>query len=293
MNALPYIGRFAPSPSGPLHAGSLVTAMASYLDAKVHRGTWLVRMEDIDEGRTVDGAADSILQALICLGLQWDGEVIIQSQRKQRYAQAFDQLKNNTYPCACTRREIQDSRTNPLSDNAPIYAGTCRNGMPLGKPMRSLRMRVPAPTEKEDFICFTDRFLGLQTHRLSHETGDFILKRADGYWAYQLAVVVDDADQGVTHIVRGADILESTARQIYLQRCLSYPTPSYCHVPLVTAPTGEKLSKQNGAPPLDLHRPLDELQAAATFLGLTLGPCQTISEFWSQAVAQWANRCHL
>lgn len=285
-----YIGRFAPSPSGPLHAGSLVAALASYLDAKSHHGQWLVRIEDIDEGRTVAGAADHILETLRRLGMQWDGEVVTQSARKHLYQAACGQLSALTYPCACTRKEIVDSQVGTAAGGGAIYPGTCRHGVATGKTIRSLRLRVPETGDDGEYVTFTDRWLGAQDQHLAAEVGDFILKRADGYWAYQIAVVVDDALQGVTHIVRGADLLDSTARQIYLQRCLDYRTPDYLHVPLCTAPTGEKLSKQNGAAPLDLTRPLEELGRAARFLGLAISPVSTVVQFWEQAVAQWAAR---
>lgn len=285
-----YIGRFAPSPSGPLHAGSLVAALASYLDAKAHHGQWLVRIEDIDEGRTVAGAGEHILATLASLGMQWDGDVVIQSERKHLYQAACDQLQALTYPCACTRREIVDSRVGTAADGSAIYPGTCAHGIAEGKTVRSIRLRVPKPEQIDEHISFTDRWLGPQDQHLASEVGDFILKRADGYWAYQIAVVVDDAVQGVTHIVRGADLLDSTARQIYLQRCLGYPTPAYLHVPLLTAPTGEKLSKQNHAAPLDLTRPLEELLQAAGFLGLTISSAGTIQDFMQQASTQWAKR---
>lgn len=285
-----YIGRFAPSPSGPLHAGSLVAALASYLDAKAHHGQWLVRIEDIDEGRTVAGAGEHILATLASLGMQWDGDVVIQSERKHLYQTACDQLQAFTYPCACTRREIVDSRVGTAADGSAIYPGTCAHGIAEGKTVRSIRLRVPEYGQANEHIRFTDRWLGPQDQHLASEVGDFILKRADGYWAYQIAVVVDDALQGVTHIVRGADLLDSTARQIYLQHCLGYPTPAYLHVPLLTSPTGEKLSKQNHAAPLDLTRPLEELLQAARFLGLTISNAATIQDFMLQATGQWAKR---
>lgn len=285
-----YIGRFPPSPSGPLHAGSLVAALASYLDAKAHNGQWLVRIEDIDEGRTVAGAADHILQTLQIFGMHWDGEVVTQSRRKHLYQAACDALQSRTYPCACTRREIVDSQVGLGAGGGAIYPGTCRHGITADKTIRSIRLRVPEPAADNEYITFTDRWLGPQQQHLATEVGDFILKRADGYWAYQIAVVVDDAAQGITHIVRGADLLDSTARQIYLQRCLGYPTPTYLHVPLCTAPTGEKLSKQNGAAPLDLTHPLEELQRAANFLGLTPPNASNIPDWLVQATDQWAKR---
>ncbi|WP_420473101.1 tRNA glutamyl-Q(34) synthetase GluQRS [Noviherbaspirillum sp. ST9] len=280
-----YIGRFAPSPTGPLHKGSLVAAMASYLDAKAHNGTWLVRIEDIDEARTVSGAADAILNDLAVLGMQWDGEVVLQSQRKALYQDAFDKLGTHAYPCGCSRKEIADSRVGIASDGAAVYPGTCRNGLAPGKTPRAYRLRVP--DGESACIGFEDRWVGRVTQRLDREVGDFVLKRADGFWAYQLAVVVDDADQGVTHVVRGADLLDSTARQIYLQHLLGLPTPQYMHVPVVTNAAGEKLSKQTGALALDLSRPVDELMAAAQFLQLPVSRPNSIDDFWTQATALW------
>lgn len=285
-----YIGRFAPSPSGPLHAGSLVAALASYLDARAHRGTWLLRIEDIDEMRTVPGAVAAIMQALAAFGMQHDGAVLVQSQRKDLYQAACDRLTAHVYPCGCTRKEIADSRLGIAADGAAIYPGTCRHGIAAGKTARTLRLRVPDAGQADEAITFDDRWLGPLTQHLATEVGDFVLKRADGYWAYQLAVVVDDADQGVTHIVRGTDLLESTGRQIYLQRLLGLPTPSYMHVPVVLNESGEKLSKQTGAQALDLAHPLDELLRAARFLGLPIADAQSLADFWRLAIAAWAQR---
>ncbi len=285
-----YIGRFAPSPSGPLHAGSLVAALASYLDARAHRGTWLLRIEDIDEMRTVPGAVKAIMQALTTFGMHHDGAVLVQSQRKDLYQAACDRLTAHVYPCGCTRKEIADSRLGIAADGAAIYPGTCRHGIAAGKTARTLRLRVPDAGQADETITFDDRWLGPLTQHLATEVGDFVLKRADGYWAYQLAVVVDDADQGVTHIVRGTDLLESTGRQIYLQHLLGLPTPSYMHVPVVLNEIGEKLSKQTGAQALDLAHPLDELLRAARFLGLPIADAQSIADFWHLAIAAWAQR---
>jgi glutamyl-Q tRNA(Asp) synthetase len=288
-----YIGRFAPSPTGPLHAGSLVAAMASYLDAKAHHGTWLVRIEDIDEDRTVPDAADDILHTLQALGMQWDGSVVYQSRRKDLYQGALDRLASHVYPCGCTRREIADSRIGVASDGAAIYSGTCRSGLAPGKAPRALRVRVPEPGEADETITFEDRLLGTVAQHLASEVGDFVLKRADGFWAYQLAVVVDDAAQGVTDVVRGADLLDSTARQIYLQRLLHVSTPRYLHVPVITNALGEKLSKQTGATALDLTRPLETLHAAAQFLELQIGQAPTLERFWRDATVAWAKKIDL
>ncbi|GGC14619.1 glutamyl-Q tRNA(Asp) synthetase [Oxalicibacterium flavum] len=286
----PYIGRFAPSPSGPLHAGSLVAALASYLDARVHGGQWLVRIEDIDETRTVPGAAEAILHALQAFGMQHDGEIVVQSRRKPLYEAAAVRLGALLYPCGCTRKEIADSRLGIAADGAAIYPGTCRHGLAPGKQARTLRLRVPDAGAPDEAITFNDRWLGPLTQHLASEVGDFVLKRADGFWAYQLAVVVDDADQDVTHVVRGTDLLESTQRQIYLQRLLGYPTPSYMHVPVVRNAQGEKLSKQTGAQALDLARPLDELLRAARFLELSIESASSMTQFWEQAMAAWQAR---
>lgn len=285
-----YIGRFAPSPTGPLHAGSLVAAMASYLDARAHGGKWLLRIEDIDEARTMPGADEAILQALNAFGMQWDGEVVWQSGRKQLYQAAFERLQTHVYPCGCTRREIADSRVGIASDGAAIYPGTCRTGLAAGRTARAYRLRVPDPSDPAGWIGFEDRWLGRQVQQLATAVGDFVLKRADGFWAYQLAVVVDDAEQGVTHVVRGADLLDSTARQIYLQRLLKVATPDYLHVPVVSNAQGEKLSKQTGARALGINSPLAELMQAARFLELPIAEAASIAHFWEQATAAWRRR---
>jgi glutamyl-Q tRNA(Asp) synthetase len=285
-----YIGRFAPSPTGPLHAGSLVAAMASYLDAKAHRGIWRVRIEDIDEARTVPGSAEAILDCLQKLGMEWDGEIVWQSRRHSLYQAAYDKLGSHAYPCGCSRRDIADSRTGVASDGAAIYPGLCRNGLPAGKVQRALRLRVPNADDPASLIQFEDRWQGPISQNLAKEVGDFVLKRADGFWAYQLAVVVDDAEQGITDIVRGVDLLDSTARQIYLQRLLGFPTPRYLHVPVVVNDRGEKLSKQTGALPLNTSDPLEELYAAARFLQLQIDSAHSVHDFWLQATAQWAQR---
>jgi glutamyl-Q tRNA(Asp) synthetase len=293
----PYIGRFAPSPTGPLHAGSLVAALASYLDARANDGAWLIRIEDIDEGRAVPGAADTILEQLAWLGMHSDGEVVWQSRRKALYEAARARLGEVVYGCGCNRREIADSRLGVGPDGAAIYPGTCRHGLAPGREARSLRLRVP--DEGADLIGFTDRFAGYQAQRLALESGDFVLKRADGYWAYQLAVVVDDAEQGVTDVVRGADLLDSTPRQIYLQCLLGVPTPRYLHVPVVRNANGEKLSKQTGALAIlpgngdGEKAAVAALQQAAGFLGLRPAVCApsvtSLAAFWQEAVPAWAS----
>lgn len=253
-----YTGRFAPSPTGPLHFGSLVAALASWLDARAAGGRWLVRIEDLDAPRAQPGAADAILRTLERLGLWWDGEVLYQSTRAARYREALDRLQAHTYWCTCTRREIADSSLGLASDGAQIYPGTCLTGIPQGKPARALRVRARGPA-----ISFQDRVQGPAVQDLSREVGDFVLLRADRQFAYQLAVVVDDAAQGVTHVVRGADLLGSTARQIHLQRLLGLATPHYLHVPVALDAAGGKLSKQTGA---GVVSP-DDLRRALAFLG--------------------------
>jgi glutamyl-Q tRNA(Asp) synthetase len=285
MSSSTYRGRFAPSPTGPLHAGSLVAAVASFLDARAHGGAWLLRIEDIDEARTLPDAAQAIMQCLQAYGMQWDGKPVWQSRRKALYQAAFEQLGDAVYPCACSRREIADSRIGVASDGAAVYPGTCRNGLAPGRAARAWRLRVP-----DQVIVFNDRWIGPVRQRLATEVGDFVLKRADGYWAYQLAVVVDDGDCGITDVVRGADLLDSTARQIYLQGLLGLPTPRYMHVPVLTNERGEKLSKQTGATALDISRPLDGLMNAARFLQLSLPRPQTLAEFWEAAVTAWGER---
>lgn len=257
-----YLGRFAPSPTGPLHFGSLIAALASYMEAKAARGKWLLRLEDLDRPREQPGAADAILRALEKLGFEWDGPVLTQSARLARYRDVLEDLARRgfAYPCGCTRREIEDSAL--AIDGSRIYPGTCRHGLPPGKAARATRARTHrAP------IGFADRFQGWVEQNVEQEVGDFVLLRADGLVAYQLAVVVDDMDQGVTDVVRGADLLESTARQIHLQRLLGARTPRYAHVPVALNAAGEKLSKQTGARPLDLADPRAELARARRFLG--------------------------
>jgi glutamyl-Q tRNA(Asp) synthetase len=238
--------------------GSLIAAVASWLDARAAGGRWLVRIEDLDRPRCVPGAADEILRALERLGLSWDGVVVYQSRREQLYRQALDQLGVNTYWCSCSRREIADSSLGLALDGAHIYPGTCRTrNAPTG---RALRIRTGA-----EEIRFRDRVQGTQSQVLERDIGDFVLYRADGLFAYQLAVVVDDAAQDVTDVVRGADLLDSTPRQIYLQRLLALPTPRYMHVPVALDAAGEKLSKQTAAAPIEADP--RALRRALAFLG--------------------------
>lgn len=287
-----YRGRFAPSPTGPLHFGSLVAAMASYLDAKAHHGEWLLRIEDLDFDRNVRGADTDITTSLQRCGMQWDGEITWQSQRTTLYQQALDELEVHIFACSCSRKEIADSRLRAGLEDSQIYPGTCRKGMLNGKAARSFRLRVPDGEAAQ--FQFEDRLLGKQSQDLSCEVGDFVLKRADGFWAYQLAVVVDDAALGINAIVRGADLLDSTARQIYLQQLLQLPTPSYLHVPVVVNQAGEKLSKQNGALAFDKGDNdllKDALLPAAQFLGLQLtSDTYDLPTFWQTATSAWSLR---
>jgi len=279
----PYRGRFAPSPSGPLHAGSLVAAMASYVHARQHQGIWLLRIEDVDETRTQPGAADHIQHILDALGFEWDGKVIFQSQRKERYAAVIGHLidSGHAYACACSRADI--ASTGRQGIEGWIYPGSCREGIPEGKAPRTIRLRT------HDFpIRFHDLIVGDQCQRLESEVGDFVIRRADGYTAYQLAVVVDDGDQGITHVVRGADLLSSTARQIYLQQLLGLPCPQYAHTPLVLDEQGRKLSKQDQAHPVSADDPLLSLRFAYQFLYKSpVEPdLSSVSEFWQWAIDQ-------
>ena len=289
-SAVPYVGRFAPSPSGPLHEGSLVAALASWLVARAHAGRWLLRIEDVDTPRTVRGADQVIMDQLRALGLHWDGEVWWQSQRFDAYQAAFDALAERglIYGCGCTRREIADSalRGPASADGERPYAGTCRHGLAPGRSARAYRVRVPDGVE-----AFEDRWLFPQTQDVARAVGDFVLRRADGLWAYQLAVVVDDAAQGVTDVVRGADLLSSTARQRVLCRLLEVPMPRMMHVPLVTDPaSGLKLSKQNNAPALDLADPLATLQRAWQRLGFEAISATSAGDFLARAQAPWRTR---
>ena len=281
-----YRGRFAPSPTGALHAGSLVAALASWLDARAHSGQWLIRIEDVDTPRCQPEAAQLILHQLAACGLLPDAPPLYQSQRGAVYQQALDQLAaaNLAYPCGCTRQDI--ARTLTASGHARerhgelVYPGTCRHGL-QGKAARAWRFLTDCADQE---VIWQDRRLGAQTQNVSREVGDFVLRRADGLWAYQLAVVVDDAAQSITDIVRGQDLTDNTARQILLQRALHLPTPRYLHTPLVLGANGEKLSKQNGAQALDLHDPLAVLNQAAAALGL---PPQTGP--LADALGRWVN----
>ena len=317
-----YRGRFAPSPTGPLHAGSLVAALASWLDARAHAGQWLVRIEDVDTPRCRFGADHTILDQLAACGLLPDEAPLYQSQRGALYQQALDQLLAAAwaYPCGCTRQDIEralaESGQPRQRHGELVYPGTCRGGL-NGRPARAWRFlsakfpsnsaiaqagraqaaiksianEKPPATTSDGELIWHDRLLGRQTQRVSREVGDFVLKRADGLWAYQLAVVVDDAAQGITDIVRGQDLADNTARQILLQQALGLPTPRYLHTPLLLGANGEKLSKQNGARALDMRDPLALLARAGQTLDLPGQISASTPVDWlRQAVPLWASR---
>lgn len=283
-----YTGRFAPSPTGLLHAGSLVAALASWLDARAHGGRWLVRIEDVDTPRCVPGADQAILQQLASCGLTPNDPVLWQSHRGAAYDQALQHLMNQgwAYPCGCSRKDIESAQI-VARHRAAVYPGTCREGL-KGKPARAWRLNVQAVQKALGLPAVThwlDRRLGPQQQNVAEEVGDFVLRRADGLWAYQLAVVVDDAEQGITDVVRGQDLADNTVRQMVLQRALGLPTPQYLHTPLVLGTDGDKLSKQNGAMALDLSDPLAALTQAAQVLGLPAQP--TLHQLLTQAQADW------
>ena len=296
---LSYVGRFAPSPTGWLHAGSMVAALASWLDARAHGGRWLVRIEDVDGPRCIAGAEDAILRQLADCGLHPDAPPLRQSDRGALYAQALERLHaaGRAYGCRCTRREIaQALQARGLGRERHgdlVYPGTCRPGGPQPVPWpeaRAVRLLTCADDGRDTVIDWTDRRLGAQRQNLSREVGDFVLRRADGLWAYQLAVVVDDAAQGVTDIVRGEDLADNTPRQILLRRHLGLPQPRHLHTPLVLAADGQKLSKQNGAVPVDTGRPAEVLAAAARALGLDLSESLSADAVRTEALRQWRLR---
>ncbi len=255
------VGRYAPSPSGPLHFGSLLAAVASFVHARSRGTRWVLRMDDIDRHREVPGAADGILRTLEAFGLTWDGPVLYQSRRLDAYQAALDQLRESgrVFDCGCTRRKAQ---TGPAGIEGPVYPGTCRDGLPPGRVPRSVRFRTT-----EGDLAFEDGIQGAITQNPARDVGDFVVRRADGQFAYQLAVVVDDAAQGVTEVVRGADLLTSTPRQILLQQALGLPVPAYWHIPLITHADGRKFSKSEGVAALDPSRPVPGLLAALERLG--------------------------
>jgi glutamyl-Q tRNA(Asp) synthetase len=285
INPPGYCGRFAPSPTGPLHFGSLVAALGSYLDARHHQGRWLVRMEDLDRQREVKGAADNILRTLEAFGFAWDGDIIYQSQRRAAYEETLQRLQGQelAYACACSRKQIAEATSTGIE--GPIYPGTCRSGVEPNQPARSIRLLT-----QNQVVAFNDRVQGAVRQNLEREIGDFVIRRADGYHAYQLAVVVDDAWQEITHIVRGADLLSSTPRQCYLQTLLQLPQPDYAHLPLAVDATGRKLSKQYQDAPVDPKQPLDALLQAFEFLGQEM-PTEHplgLEDFWRWAIERWS-----
>jgi glutamyl-Q tRNA(Asp) synthetase len=292
-----YVGRFAPSPTGALHAGSLAAALASWLDARAHGGTWLVRIEDVDTPRCQAGADRLILEQLALHGLLADAPPVWQSTRTVHYETALATLQARgwAYPCACSRGDIElalQSSGKPRARHGElVYPGTCRGGL-RGRRARAIRLLstvTPQPPFEPLAVEWHDRRLAAQRQNVTDTVGDFVLKRSDGLWAYQLAVVVDDAAHGVTHIVRGEDLADNTPRQIHLQQVLDLPTPQYLHTPLVLGANGEKLSKQNGATPLDASQPVRALQQACAVLGLQ-SEAVGVADTLAQAVAQWRQR---
>ena len=290
----PYKGRFAPSPTGPLHLGSLTTALGSWLDARAHAGQWIVRMEDVDTPRTIAGSDQIILQQLKACGLEWDEEPVWQSRRTHLYQAALEQLihKQLVYGCTCSRKQIEEALQQTGVILGPheelVYPGTCRDKLhPLDN--SALRMKLPNPCT----VSFIDRVMDHQSQNLNAAVGDFVIRRADGLFSYQLAVVIDDHLQGITHVVRGDDLLSNTARQIYLQQCLGYPSPSYIHLPIVKDDAGEKLSKKTHAQAIDISSKesiLEALSLAAYHLGLNENSSQskqTIGAWLAVKVEQW------
>jgi glutamyl-Q tRNA(Asp) synthetase len=280
-----YRGRFAPSPTGPLHFGSLIAAAGSYLEARSRGGEWLVRMEDLDTPRVMPGAANQILETLRGFGFDWDGPVARQSARTEAYHAALHRLRGagRVYPCSCSRREIADSAVHGI--DGPVYPGTCAQGLRDARRARALRVRTDAQP-----IGFTDAVQGEIVQSLARDTGDFLVYRADRVFAYQLAVVVDDAEQGITDVVRGSDLLLSTPRQIHLQRLLELPTPRYLHLPVAVNPQGQKLSKQTLAAAVEEDATVPTLFAALDFLGQSPAPSMRhlpLREFWRAACADW------
>ncbi|MET0026719.1 MAG: tRNA glutamyl-Q(34) synthetase GluQRS [Candidatus Thiodiazotropha sp.] len=284
MHDTAYRGRFAPSPTGQLHFGSLVAALGSYLDARSAGGEWLIRIEDVDRLRTVPGAADDMLRVLEAFGFEWDGEVIFQSQRFDVYEEIVRSLlqSGNAYPCCCSRKEIREQAENGAE--GPIYPGTCRQGMARRTKSNSVRLLT-----FDQPLSFTDRLLGSLTQNPGREIGDFVIRRADGFYAYQLAVVVDDGWQGITQVVRGADLLSSTSRQCLLQEILALKRPEYLHLPLATDTQGRKLSKQDRDIPVVADHPMKSLLSALQFLGQTLPPepPASLPELWEWAITHW------
>ena len=280
-----YRGRFAPSPTGPLHFGSLVAAVGSFLQARKNQGAWYLRIEDLDPPREVPGAADNILSTLENYGLHWDKGVLYQSQRSDIYLNALEQLikQGSVYPCGCSRKQIQETAVS--GHFGPIYQGVCRQGLSKNTPPRSLRVLTD-----DSPVIFIDKLRGRFEQRIESEIGDFVVRRADNLFAYQLAVVVDDAAQNITEVVRGADLLDNTPRQIHLQKLFNYPTPDYMHLPVVLNHQGQKLSKQTGAPTIAGLRPQTILFDVLRFLNQN--PASEIIDcdldsFWQWAIQNW------
>ncbi|MBN1380033.1 MAG: tRNA glutamyl-Q(34) synthetase GluQRS [Gammaproteobacteria bacterium] len=279
-------GRFAPSPTGPLHFGSLIAAVGSYLENRCHDGQWLIRMEDLDPPREQPGAADNILRTLDGFGFEWDGEVIYQSRRHQAYNEVLAKLTESgqLYPCTCSRKEIgEQGKSNAFG---VVYPGTCRDPLKRDK-NKDAALRLRTDNKK---IVFSDAIQGEYSQQLETEIGDFLLKRRDGYFAYHLAVVVDDAEQGITHIVRGCDLLDSTPRQIYLQQLLNVPTPSYTHLPVAVNQAGQKLSKQTQAKAIDRKQASLLLWQVLDFLGQQPDielKHETLPTIWNWAFTHW------
>jgi glutamyl-Q tRNA(Asp) synthetase len=284
--AAAYRGRFAPSPTGPLHAGSLVAALASWLDARAHGGVWIVRIEDLDPPREVRGAADDMLRTLSHFGFDSVEPVVYQSTRTDAYEAYAARLRTDglLYECSCSRRQIEEA-ANALGLKPGVYPGTCRAATATGRSDRAWRVQVP-----DAVIGFDDRMAGHFEQNLARDVGDFVVRRAGGLWAYQLAVVVDDADQRITDVVRGADLLDNTPRQIFLQRALGLATPRYLHVPIVTNVRGEKLSKQTGARALASDDVRGALERAAAHLGLPRIGADTRAALLARATELWRER---
>jgi glutamyl-Q tRNA(Asp) synthetase len=286
-----YRGRFAPSPTGPLHFGSLVAATASYLDARHAGGDWLVRIEDLDPPREVPGSAEEIVATLDALGFQWNESIVKQSERQALYQAALDRLlaDGRAFPCSCSRTELQAAQPPGREQSDELYyPGWCSNGVRAPDRPLAIRFRVGP-----DAICFDDGLQGLQTSDLAHDTGDFVIRRRDKLFAYQLAVVVDDDAQNITHIVRGADLLGSTARQIALQGALGLATPMYAHLPLAIDANGIKLSKSTGAAALDPRQPARELWRTLQFLKQGPPPDlrrAPVASLWEWAIENWQAR---
>ncbi len=291
MNTTPhtsgrYRGRFAPSPTGPLHFGSLVAAVGSYLQARARGGTWLVRMEDLDPPREQLGAADDILRTLERFGFEWHGPVLYQSTRHEAYRETIEQLRRDAlaYPCDCSRKEIREAQAR-AGANSAVYPGTCRSGARGSRRQYAIRLLT-----EDQVIAFDDALQGRIAQHLQQEVGDFVIRRADGLFAYQLAVVVDDAEQGITEVVRGSDLLDSTPRQIYLQQRLGLATPDYVHLPVAVNALGQKLSKQSHAPAANPDRPIPALWQALLFLGQRPSAKlldAELTDIWQWAIDNW------